>query len=377
MFAIIITLFILISFWTLIYFYILTRLSGFLEKKLNFTKTFLYTFIFSILIFLIIILNEKSLSRFLFYSNQIVNYFLGIIFILFPIMLSAEVFFGISWILKYFSFSKMNLFLKEKKKEIAFGILFLTGFFYIYGIWKFESGIYIKRIIIRSDKIKRSYKILHLSDLQFGSVGILHVKKVRKKVLKLHLEEGPIDLIANTGDQIDSANYLNSDLNLLEFKEIPTFFSLGNHEFYHGLNRILKLLSERRFIILRNRNQFYKELNLIGIDDSRDKQQLKRVFEKTPHLINKNRFNLLLYHRPTGVEDAKKLGIDLMLCGHTHGGQIPPYSWMLNWFFDYSQGINQIGDFILYVTDGVGIWGPKIRIGTKNEMTLITLLPRI
>jgi len=103
---------------------------------------------------------------------------------------------------------------------------------------------------------------------------------------------------------------------------------------------------------------------------------VKEVLTQNPDLIDNSKFNLLLYHRPTGVDDAKNLGIDAMITGHTHGGQIFPYTLIVKWIFDYPQGLVQLDNFILYTSDGAGLWGPKLRLGTENEIAVFTISPK-
>ena len=88
-----------------------------------------------------------------------------------------------------------------------------------------------------------------------------------------------------------------------------------------------------------------------------------------------DKFNILLYHRPVGALDAKAAGIDLMLSGHTHGGQIFPYTLLVKYLYPFPQGLVNMDDFNLYTTDGVGIWGPQLRLGSKNELAVFTISP--
>lgn len=92
-------------------------------------------------------------------------------------------------------------------------------------------------------------------------------------------------------------------------------------------------------------------------------------------LVNSGKYNILLYHRPVGVRDAKQQGIDLMLSSHTHGGQIFPATLFIKWMYEFPQGLVQLDDFTLYTSDGVGLWGPNLRLGTRNEMAIFTIRP--
>jgi predicted MPP superfamily phosphohydrolase len=83
-----------------------------------------------------------------------------------------------------------------------------------------------------------------------------------------------------------------------------------------------------------------------------------------------------MYHRPDGLEAAAEAGLDLMLSGHTHNGQIYPFSLLVRSQFSRICGRYQQGDTTLYVSPGTGTWGPVMRLGSANEVTLIELSAR-
>ena len=84
---------------------------------------------------------------------------------------------------------------------------------------------------------------------------------------------------------------------------------------------------------------------------------------------------MLLYHRPQGFEAAADNGVDLMLSGHTHAGQMWPLGILVKRQFPFIKGTYQHNDSTLYVSQGTGTWGPIMRLGTISEMTLIELEP--
>jgi len=258
------------------------------------------------------------------------------------------------------------------KKQIAIG--FLLASFTLTGVaWlQFHRDIVINHITLTSPKVSETYRLLHISDVQLGSVSPAHVLKIGN-AMQQAIDTYDIDLILNTGDQVDSASYTSAQLAPIAYTSPPTFFSLGNHEFYHDQQRILAILQAQRQIILRGQRASFKELNIIGIDDTRDSQALATQLQQ--QLVEPGRYNILLFHRPIGVLEAKRHGIDLMLSGHTHGGQIFPVTLIVKWLNDYSQGLTLLDKFALYTTDGAGLWGPNLRLGTQNEIAVITIQP--
>ena len=86
-----------------------------------------------------------------------------------------------------------------------------------------------------------------------------------------------------------------------------------------------------------------------------------------------DRYRVLLYHRPDGAEDAASWGAHLMLCGHTHNGQIVPFNYVVRRVFERICGRYEIDGLVLYVSPGTGTWGPVLRLGSRSEIGMIHL----
>jgi hypothetical protein len=82
-----------------------------------------------------------------------------------------------------------------------------------------------------------------------------------------------------------------------------------------------------------------------------------------------------LAHQPVQVEQARAAGVDLQLSGHTHGGRLWPFDYAVRLDQPVVEGWSQQGSTQLYVTAGVGYWGPPMRIGARPEITVIDLQP--
>jgi uncharacterized protein len=82
---------------------------------------------------------------------------------------------------------------------------------------------------------------------------------------------------------------------------------------------------------------------------------------------------VLLAHQPIQVHEAAKRGVDLQLSGHTHGGQIFPFGYVVRLQQPVLAGYARFGDTQLYVTRGAGFWGPPVRVGAPPDITLIEL----
>jgi predicted MPP superfamily phosphohydrolase len=99
------------------------------------------------------------------------------------------------------------------------------------------------------------------------------------------------------------------------------------------------------------------------------------LFDKFDGKLDPGKPSILLNHIPTGLEQAKARGIDLQLSGHTHNGQIFPFTLLMPMFYRFYSGYGRDGGFQIYVSHGVGTWGPPIRIGSQSEIIKINLVP--
>jgi hypothetical protein len=84
---------------------------------------------------------------------------------------------------------------------------------------------------------------------------------------------------------------------------------------------------------------------------------------------------VLLAHDPVTFRRAHKKKVGLQLSGHTHGGQIWPFGWVVRIAVPWVDGHHRVGESQLYVSCGTGFWGPPMRLGTSAEITEIVLRP--
>ncbi len=81
---------------------------------------------------------------------------------------------------------------------------------------------------------------------------------------------------------------------------------------------------------------------------------------------------LLLSHQPLGFETAAAQGVQLQLSGHTHGGQLFPFSLLVGLRYRFVAGLYRDGLSYLYVSRGTGFWGPPMRLGSPSEITRLS-----
>lgn len=210
-------------------------------------------------------------------------------------------------------------------------------------------------------------RLVQVSDVHVGSRSGRFLDRIVHRVNAL-----PADVVLITGDLVDFANVAQEELASLARLRAPAFFAIGNHERYVDLEAICSRLTNLGVRVLRNAAVEHGELQIIGIDDADPRTQVGRVL---PYLTpDPQRYRVLMYHRPDGAQDAADWGVHLMLCGHTHNGQIVPFQLLVRRVFPRICGIYRLGPLTLHVSPGTGTWGPVLRLGSRCEITRITLV---
>jgi predicted MPP superfamily phosphohydrolase len=230
--------------------------------------------------------------------------------------------------------------------------------------------ISVKNITIESRKITTPKRLVQISDVHIGSRDPGYLDRVINRVATLNP-----DYLLVTGDLVDMNGFKESDFASFKAMKCPVLFVIGNHERYIRLEEVLNMLRNNGMEILRNEASAYDEIQFIGIDDA----EYKRNVSKELPLINYDteKYCVLLYHRPDNFGFAASHGIDLMLCGHTHRGQIIPFHWLVKIVFKRIHGLYTRHRAKLYVSPGTGTWGPIMRLGSRNEITVLDLKPGI
>ena len=234
----------------------------------------------------------------------------------------------------------------------------------IYGYMN-SKKLKIKRLLIKSNLINKSINFVFISDVHIGSN---HPSSLKKLVSKINSLEFSFLVIG--GDLIDSSAFQINDLYELKKIEKPIFFVTGNHEYYIQNHREhLQDLKSVGIKILENESLKLDGINMIGLSDNITNKLKIEYVEK---LSQKNLFNLLIVHKPSIWKKVSN-NANLMLSGHTHNGQIFPFNFVVKLQFPQNYGLYKNKKNNLYVSSGSATWGPKIRIGSNNEIIHIEL----
>lgn len=244
------------------------------------------------------------------------------------------------------------------------------------------SPVAVKRVRVAIDRLTAAssgMRIVQLTDVHVGpTIGKGFIDEVVARVNALEP-----DAIAITGDLVDgSVAELQehvAPLGKLRAKH-GVYFVTGNHEYYSGADEWIGHLRSLGIRVLRNEHVRIggdDGFDLAGIDDHSSGgfgdghgPDLKRALAGR----DASRACVLLAHQPRGIELADALGVDLQLSGHTHGGQIFPWSLAVRLQQPFVAGLHRLTRAQIYVSRGTGYWGPPMRVGAPAEITEIELV---
>lgn len=195
-----------------------------------------------------------------------------------------------------------------------------------------------------------------------------------------------VDLIAFTGDLADGSvqRHRFDVAPLARLRAVHgCYFVTGNHEYYSGVEEWVEEARRLGMIVLLNEHRIARsgdgELLVAGVTDydaagvvphlPAHTSDPESALKGGPH----GAVRLLLAHQPRSCTAAAREGFDLMLCGHTHGGQLFPWHSFVALQQPYVSGLHRLQQLWVYVSRGAGYWGPPMRLGAPSEITHVTL----
>jgi predicted MPP superfamily phosphohydrolase len=191
------------------------------------------------------------------------------------------------------------------------------------------------------------------------------------------------DLIAVTGDLVDgSVRRIGDEVAPFAALRAPcgVFFVTGNHDHYSGAERWVERVRALGMRVLRNERVSVGSgdavFDVAGVEDHHAHLMSGTHREDLPQALegrDQSRPVILLAHDPATFHQAARLDVDLQLSGHTHGGQIWPFCYLVRLNTPYVAGHYVKNGSQLYVSCGTGFWGPAMRLGAPAEITEITV----
>jgi predicted MPP superfamily phosphohydrolase len=244
----------------------------------------------------------------------------------------------------------------------------------LYGILNAQK-IRRRRVTVRLPNLPATWRgrtALLISDLHLGHInGIGFARRVAAIAQELN---PAILLIAGDlydGSRVDPDSQAAPLWEL--FPPLGVYFVGGNHEAFGGADHYEKALSRAGIRVLRNERVVVDGLHIVGVPygNSTSPLQLRAFLDGLR--LKEGPASILLNHVPSRLPIAEHAGVSLQLSGHTHGGQIFPFSLVTRRAFGkFTHGLQQFGEMQVYTSSGCGTWGPPMRVGTIPEVVLLT-----
>ncbi|MDP2789538.1 MAG: metallophosphoesterase [bacterium] len=242
-----------------------------------------------------------------------------------------------------------------------------------YGVWNAWHPV-VRQFSVTIPNLPeawRGQKIVQLSDIHLGPV---HRQIFLQDVVQQVNDQQPAAIFI-TGDLFDGGG---RDLNALAepLQDLRstngTYYITGNHETYVGVERSLAAIKNLPLTILRDQIVDVAGIQVLGIDYpiGTTTKDVTPLLEK----LEPAKPSIVLWHEPKYVGQIKNAGVNLLLAGHTHDGQLWPFGTITKWVYKgFHDGLHTEGTFNEYTSPGVGSWGPPMRIGNRPTIAVFTL----
>ncbi|MBA3044847.1 MAG: metallophosphoesterase [Euryarchaeota archaeon] len=259
-------------------------------------------------------------------------------------------------------FEIANLFLSLNPRNCGIALLLYTA------VLAAISIVNAQLLGVKNIKLPfvKKLRIVQLSDVHIGAV---HGRRYLKRVIDTVNTLKP-DLVLITGDILSGAVPPGSSkLEHFGRLESRTFLAPGNHEFYEGMEEVRAALP-KNVEMLRDEEVSMNGYSIFGLDYIREQGMsgTRKIDRKFHNPV------IALAHVPQFLDLPDG---SIILSGHYHAGQIFPINFIGRLFVKYFKGIYRNGGITLYVSPGTATWGPAMRFGSRNEITVLDLVPEM
>jgi uncharacterized protein len=253
------------------------------------------------------------------------------------------------------------------------------------GLWSLRSAlgrVQLRRVEVTLGRLPKALsgtRIVQISDLHVGPT----IHRAFLETIVRECNALSPDLLVITGDLVDGsvAELAKHVAPLADLRaKYGVFFVTGNHEYYSGAQEWCSELTRLGVRVLRNERvsigDAVASFDLAGVDDHSAKRFGYGHGEDLPKALHNrdlSRELVLLAHQPRTIFEAQTHAVGLQLSGHTHGGQIWPWSYLVRLQQPVVAGLARFGQSLVYVSSGTGYWGPPMRLGAPPEITELTL----
>ncbi len=251
-----------------------------------------------------------------------------------------------------------------------FGLALAAG---LYGLLN-ARHLRIRRVAVKLPGLPDTWRgrtALVVSDLHLGHVNGLAFSR---RIAALAASLNP-DIVFLPGDLFDGskadAESLAAPLGHLA-PPFGIYFCTGNHDEFGDAAHYAEVLTRAGIRVLSNEKVTVDGLDIVGVSngDSSYPVRLRATLESLR--LVPGQASVLLNHVPNRLPIVEQAGISFQLSGHTHGGQLFPFTWLTRRVFGkFTYGLHQFGELQVYTSSGAGTWGPPMRVGTRPEIVLL------
>lgn len=326
------------------------------------------------------VLPEGTLKRVLY---TIGVWFIGWFTYLLMFYLLADLFLWVSRKVPGRGYGKGSIFAKDRRKEkrrmALLSMTLLATVVTVYGGFHAKDVTTVRYDVQveKSGGNARSLNIVMVSDIHLGYiVGVQDIRKMTDAIRALDP-----DLVILAGDIFDDNFHAVRDqeaiMELLRGMESTygTYAALGNHDAGRTYPEMVRFLEDSGIVVLEDEGVLVGEsFFLAGRKDYRpigNQGEARKPLESYLSDVDKTRPFLLIDHQPVALEDAQAFGVDLLLSGHSHKGQIFPGRIFTRMIYRNDWGYLRMGTMHSVVTSGFGTWGPPMRVGTDSEIVQV------
>jgi predicted MPP superfamily phosphohydrolase len=267
-------------------------------------------------------------------------------------------------------------------RSMSVGIASVATALTAYGYYEARRRPAIVEIVVPLPQLPADFdgfRIVQITDIHAG----LTVKRDFIETVVAQVKDLNADLVAFTGDLADgSVPHLREHVAPLAELSAPfgKYFITGNHEYYSGVEPWVEEATRLGFTVLLNEHRVVQKgsgrILLAGVTDFSGGQFMPSHASSPEAAIANaptNVVKILLAHQPKSIREAARVGFDLQISGHTHGGQFFPWNLAAALDQPFVAGLHKFQKMWIYVSKGTGYWGPPLRLGARSEITVITL----
>ncbi|MFD8496964.1 metallophosphoesterase [Amycolatopsis sp. NPDC059657] len=291
---------------------------------------------------------------------------------------------GVIWV--FFAWSALGQLLHVffDSSTVALVVLVISVVLVLWGTFEAMRVPRIKRVDVIIPRLGAGLDGVKVALISDTHLGPLNRARWMAKVVAVVNDLDP-DIAIHAGDIADGsvARRTPQAAPLADVRaRLAKVYATGNHEYFGEAQAWLDHMETLGWEPLHNRHLVVErdgaKLVLAGVDDrTAAASRLPGHGADLPRALSgadESLPVLLVAHQPKQITDAVSAGVDLQVSGHTHGGQIWPFHYLVRIDQPSVHGLTKHGDRTqLYTTRGTGFWGPPLRVFAPSEITLLTL----